>query len=1415
MRLLRALVAIGYLVASFIVPVPTQAAFPSGGDYTGVPLYVGPGDVTANVFASWWSCSRAYSLATAGSSACDIERASDSTSCTVTTNSLGNLDLTIATPCASSTTVTAWCANTTCRVIKLYDQAGGARPLTQATFANAPLFSFNTGAGGRAGMVCQSSRSTIISFTLGGTFANPLAVAVEAEQTSNAGNFTFAFESGSDSVGVVFDDVPNQVSLNAGGTIPATPVMALDGQPHSLISNAVTGTGTSGLIVDGVTFTGDSGGTQLQTNLSLCAQAGGGSTTTLDGDVFEAGIVTSGALGVGKSVPLALNMDTYYVLSDPTQTVAYQCTRRIYVNSSTGTPSGPGSSGSPYDIPSNAIANVSGGVQSGDCFQVRAGLTYNDNILFPTRSTGANFPNGWAVIESVDGSDLNVDAATHLTLNSGAAKIVSAVDNGTPVVGNLGSGALGFWIVRGLELTPKAATTSAVSCANFFNNGGYPQPNGFGSNHIVFMNNYLHDCTGAGIGVVAGDFYWFQNNVIINTASNDGFAQSCITIGQPRHPRNQPLQGHDASMPFANIISGNYCYNSLEYLVNQNNGSRTDAEAIILDDFANFQGSGGSSGQTNAGLYQYSTVVVNNVGFNNGGNCIQTNSVWYYNLYNNTCNGDGWDLANTSTSHSEFAIGGGANGSAYNNVAVSTGPWTYVTDTLVSPGTTLHVNDIRAASQFIHANGNFTYTVVEPSGSHTLPILINNNLYQISGYTPDVSNTCNASVAPGCVGGTLTLTSAVSVADGQFFNQANYQVQNNVAGGCSGTVTVNCSFMGYAAPFQLAATRGTTETVCDGLTTGCNPITLDMNGQNSVFGANVTFAYGGVGGFAGLNNATLENAFGYLATVLGNNVVADPAFVNPDYITANAAAGAGNPQGPGWLATSTGTTAPPNLGLIAAISPGVGLGTPGAVNGVVTKTYCPAIDILGAPRHCPTVTSGAYESIGAPLSYTGIGDVASTPPPLVYYGTTAYSKRGATGRLPALAINCNGDATTSFVININTSGVLDDASIDTGSGGGDCPGWKHNTASFTATIAAFAMNVSAVGSGAPSLGQIVTGAGVTALSKITACPGGTCGGTGVYTLSASSTVGSGTAMTSANTVFVQRAFEQVFGNRECDLVQTTHGSQPTLAFNAVSSKDTLVFSGSQSLGLQIVNGDQFCGIMFAQPSYLTVAEMTSGSSAAAVMDANAADSTLGFNSATAARWVSDGSTQTPASIDQTHYFSLFGVGNAVPGAPSQTGFIAVDDPTSGTTSTTFGGSLWQNQFTWGQGIDIAQFQATISGTTMTVTAVSSGLGASVLKAGQTITGAGVTGGTTILSQNAGGTFGGPGTYVLSASSTVGSTEPMTATLIQQGFTGNSPFVAIYGQPFNLTTLQVTPVALTQAQAQALYTNSLKPNFSLP
>lgn len=128
-----------------------------------------------------------------------------------------------------------------------------------------------------------------------------------------------------------------------------------------------------------------------------------------------------------------------------------------------------------------------------------------------------------------------------------------------------------------------------------------------------------------------------------------------------------------------------------------------------------------------------------------------------------------------------------------------------------------------------------------------------------------------------------------------------------------------------------------------------------------------------------------------------------------------------------------------------------------------------------------------------------------------------------------------------------------------------------STASFTATIAATTMTVTAVSSGILANGMVITGAGVTGNSVITALTGNSAGLNGTYTLSQSSTVASPTAMTATpatgTPLFVQGTLD-VSNADGWWITQTSTGtaftyqtlSNPTAAL--YDSQKTYVFSGA-------------------------------------------------------------------------------------------------------------------------------------------------------------------------------------------------------------------------------------------------------------
>lgn len=96
-----------------------------------------------------------------------------------------------------------------------------------------------------------------------------------------------------------------------------------------------------------------------------------------------------------------------------------------------------------------------------------------------------------------------------------------------------------------------------------------------------------------------------------------------------------------------------------------------------------------------------------------------------------------------------------------------------------------------------------------------------------------------------------------------------------------------------------------------------------------------------------------------------------------------------------------------------------------------------------------------------------------------------------------------------------------------------------SAASVTGSISGTTLTVTAVGSGALTVGQTLSGSGVTAGTKITALGTGT-GGTGTYTVSASQTVAS-TTVTAAGAV--STAFASSTGNGTMGAVTLSAGAK--------------------------------------------------------------------------------------------------------------------------------------------------------------------------------------------------------------------------------------------------------------------------------
>jgi hypothetical protein len=108
--------------------------------------YTGPGDLKTFAF---WGGFRAYSAATAGTKAVQLQR-SDSTVTDINTLADGSFDT------ASAAT---FCTATTCKVRILYDKSGNANDMQNGNFASMPFYTVSA-IGAHPAMSCVSASST-------------------------------------------------------------------------------------------------------------------------------------------------------------------------------------------------------------------------------------------------------------------------------------------------------------------------------------------------------------------------------------------------------------------------------------------------------------------------------------------------------------------------------------------------------------------------------------------------------------------------------------------------------------------------------------------------------------------------------------------------------------------------------------------------------------------------------------------------------------------------------------------------------------------------------------------------------------------------------------------------------------------------------------------------------------------------------------------------------------------------------------------------------------------------------------------------------------------------------------------------------------------------------------------------------
>ena len=416
---------------------------------------------------------------------------------------------------------------------------------------------------------------------------------------------------------------------------------------------------------------------------------------------------------------------------------------------------------------------------------------------------------------------------------------------------------------------------------------------------------------------------------------------------------------------------------------------------------------------------------------------------------------------------------------------------------------------------------------------------------------------------------------------------------------------------------------------------------------------------------------------------------------------------------------------------------------------------------------------------------------------------TSYTGANATGSIDGLSGTGSVGGTGTGSIGATGTGYV--GAVVTGALG------STNTASIgftcTASIATTTMTVSAVANGVLSVGDIISGTGVTAGTTITALGTGS-GGTGTYTVSASQTVGSttitgysrflnvtavaggtlyvgdtvlGTGVTTGTEITAFGTGTGGTGKYTLNIYQQINSSTLTTESNQLNvtavSVGKLNF-GDTITGTGVADGttitgfkNKFIGTAAISSTTMTISAVTSG--AVSVGDivtgpgvvAGTTISSFGTGSGGLGTYVvsisqttasttistysngvgvySVSSSQTVASTTLTTQSSELTITAVTNGVYNIGDVVSGTGVTSGTTITGFASKF--------SGTGSIGFQATgsITGTTLNIIGIVGG----IVSVGDTITGAGITAGTTITGLGSGS--GSTGTYTVNNSQTVG------------------------------------------------------------
>ena len=241
--------------------------------------------------------------------------------------------------------------------------------------------------------------------------------------------------------------------------------------------------------------------------------------------------------------------------------------------------------------------------------------TTNDRMVDVVRVTRSGKSNGWITFRNYPGARPTIfNQHSWQGVNIYGASYV--IIEGLEVMGN--NTILARTNVR--SLTPHDPETNGNCIMAQRGNGALPH-------HLVFRNNSIHDCPGAGIGTSYADYVTIQQNIVYNTSWWSKWGTSGISIYKSQNTDTGDCHNYHI------FVLNNVVYDNRQTQPTQGQGKITDGNGIIIDDLNNSQSKNPS--------YRGRVLVQNNVSYHNGGRGIHVYHSDHVDVINNTTFGNG------------------------------------------------------------------------------------------------------------------------------------------------------------------------------------------------------------------------------------------------------------------------------------------------------------------------------------------------------------------------------------------------------------------------------------------------------------------------------------------------------------------------------------------------------------------------------------------------------------------------------------------------------------------------------------------------------------------------------------------------------------------------------------------------------